>query len=236
MNYSYPIYSKKKFRLNSISNYTFFSSIFYFGFSRTLHSNFVSSGCPVVSTSCPFMKTSCPSVPFSGPCAVPSCFFCGGWSTCFLSFCVPSCPLVPNCHFVFPTVLFCPPTVHCVPQLSSPGNCSKLNFPATKGFDNIHQSSPDYIAKFPNMVAPMRAFFQIIKRSNMPISETQNTTLYSVQLILSIWILCVAVLMPMMMNVPLKVVCGCAKLPIPFVIMKASSPLARVIIRVSNIC
>ena len=42
--------------------------------------------------------------------------------------------------------------------------------------------------------------------------------------------------MPMVMNVPLKVVCGCAKLPIPFVIMKALSPLARVIIRVSNIC
>ena len=72
--------------------------------------------------------------------------------------CVPKPPFcVLNLSIFDPSSVFplCPFVSLYVSSLSFPGNCSKLNFPANKGFDNIHQSKPDYIAKFPNFTVPM---------------------------------------------------------------------------------
>ena len=132
------------------------------------------------------MPLNCPNVSSSCPLCPPAVFLCS--------------PAIAFCPFVSQAVVLCPMLSLCVPQPSFPGNSSQLNFPPDKGFDNIHQSLPDYIAKFPNFVAPMKAFVQIIKGSNI-----KYICMYTV---LSMYIQynMGSVLIPMLMNVPLKAV------------------------------
>ena len=105
--------------------------------------------CPLLSFG-PFVSLCVSCVPFGVGVPWHVLVLCVPW--CLVSFGV-------LCPFVSLVSLY-------VSSLSFPGNCSKLNFPPDKGFDNIHQSKPDYIAKFPNFTIPMYSIVQIIKWSN----------------------------------------------------------------------
>ena len=111
--------------------------------------SFVSSICPFKSKSCLFVLPRCP-------------FVSTGYPSLCISFSVPQLSLCPKA-----TVL-CPQAVHfwpplqvslCVPLCLLAVLSWKLfqtEFPARdKGFDNIHQSKLDYIAKFPNFTVPI---------------------------------------------------------------------------------